>query len=175
MLSTRQSVFLTFAIFFTTFATLSFAQSAKLDPDSLMLQSLMKRKIACDLFSNARCNFYGKTETVRNAAYYYTFFLTDNFHEVEQKGFSDTDKYVSADKKCLIMFWPGQTIEFPRGKIDKSGNWVKWKPSDITNVDKAINQYIDQIIKGQNRVLGDIKISDICKGVDGLDFQISAT
>ena len=85
-------------------------------------------------------------------AFGYSFYYPKSFKEIVKKdpgNIYDTTKYISTDKKCTLEIWPGKTITFPLGAVDKDGHIVKLKSSDIIRAEKVVDQYIDSVKDGK--------------------------
>lgn len=85
----------------------------------------------------------------------------------------DTNKYVSTDKKCTLKLWPGKTIRFPLGAVDKDGTPIGLKSSDIVRAENIVDQYIDSIKNGKIKEVKGIRVTEFCKGISGYNFQFS--
>lgn len=149
------------------------AQS-KLKKEDQLLDSLLKSRYACQLPGEkiSQDDFVG----VREATFGYNYSYPKDFKEIINKGaFSlyDTTKFESPDRKCTLKIWPGKTINFPLGAMDKHGNKIKLKSSDIIRAEKIVDQYIDSVKDGKLNQIKNINISDFCKGVDGYEFQFA--
>ena len=137
------------------------------------LDSLLKRNIVCKLRGGENVHIH--SDHIRNAAYAYNYWVPLNFKEIisHSQIYSDTERYVSEDKKCSLKIWPGQTIDFPLGQVDSRGKPIGIKCSDIIRVEKIVNDYIFFLKSGKDKELSGIKINEFCNGVRGYNFQIA--
>jgi len=145
-----------------------------LKSESSKLDSLLKRRYKCNLSGKkiSLKNFVGASDDAFGYSYYYP----KNFHEVVNKNIGniyDTSEYISADRKCKLKLWPGKTISFPLGAVDKNGKLLGLKSSDIIRAENIVDQYIDSIKNGKTKEVEGIRIIESCKGVNGYNFQFS--
>ena len=151
----------------------AYAQSG-LKSERIKLDSLLKRR--------SKCNLSGKKISLKNFegagddAFGYSYYYPKNFREVVNKNVGniyDTTKYISPDKKCTLKLWPGKTISFPLGAVDKDGKLLGLKSSDIIRAENVVDRYIDSIKNGKIKEVAGIRIIEFCKGISGYNFQFS--
>lgn len=135
------------------------------------LDSLLKRKVVCKLSGE---NTHIRSEQIRNAAFGYTYWVPLSFKVIpEPKKYTDTESYISSDKKCLLMLWPGKTINFPLGQVDSTGKFIGVKCADIFRAEKTVDEYIRFIKEEKESKLKGVKILEFCKGIRGYNFQVA--
>lgn len=148
------------------------AQS-KVQKDSIVLARLLKRNVKCVLPGGKIPQ--GHKNQVRDAAYAYHYWYPVYFIEKHWKRYSDTEEYRSPDTKCMFRLWPGQTIDFPLGRVDLKGKPIGIKLPDMIRVEKAVDSYIAIIKAGKEKYVGNLVINYLCKGTMGWNFQIVTT
>ena len=134
----------------------------------------MKRDIPCKLSGEKHVKI--RINNVRNAAYAYSYWMPISFKEVivNHDKYTDTEFYVSPDKKCSLKIWPGQTINFPSSQVDSTGKFIGVNCADILRVDKAVSKYIRLIKAGRDRQLQKIRIVEFKEGIiNGYNHQIA--
>lgn len=164
----------TFLFIFLTAVWLNVDAQSRLKNEDKLLDSLLKRKHACQL-SGEKISLDDFID-VRDATFGFNFCYPKNFQEIINKNFVslyDTTKYESLDRNCTLKIWPGKTINFPLGAIDKHGKSIKLKSSDIIRAEKFVEKYTDSLITGKIEFIGNLKITELCTGINGYEFQIA--
>jgi hypothetical protein len=145
----------------------------------LQLSELLSRKVPCRFDGDEIKLDTALYAESRNVSYSYTYIYPKYFTETWPKeevigevrnktnAYIDTVTYASTDKQAQFKIFAGQVVPFPLAKRRAITS------ADVLAVEKAIDDYIKLIKAGKDKELGKIKISSICKGIKGYNFNIN--
>ncbi len=117
-----------------------------------------------------------RTNGVGNAAFAFNYWYPYNFKEkkvvINSNQPNDTSTYISPDNKCTLKIWPGKIVNFPLGAVDSLGKRIPLRAEDIIRAEQEVDRYIALIKSGKEVHVSQVKVLELCKGIDGYNFQI---